>query len=114
MLDPFGYQQNVNIFAIKVKCLDPKTYADKERKTLSFSINKLAEFLQDFLSATAFKGAYIKKKKKKEKKTKQNNATIFHLLNLSPTAQLFKGFHYRRILYVQIKIYPGRAKSIHL
>ena len=71
MLDPFGYQQNVNIFAIKVKCLDPKTYADKERKTLSFSINKLAEFLQDFLSATAFKEAYIKKKKRKKKK-KQN------------------------------------------
>ena len=39
---------------------------------------------------------------------------IFHLLNLSPTAQLFKGFHYRRILYVQIKIYPDRAKSILL
>ena len=111
MLDPFGYQQNVNIFAIKVKCLDPKTYADRERKTLSFFINKLAKFLQDFLFATAFKGAYIKKKKKKEKK---NNATIFHLSNLSPTAQLFRGFHYRRILYVQIKIYPGRAKSIHL
>ena len=112
MLDPFGYQQNVNIFAIKVKCLDPKTYADRERKTLSFFINKLAKFLQDFLFATAFKGAYIKKKKKK--KEKKNNATIFHLLNLSPTAQLFRGFHYRRILYVQIKIYPGRAKSIHL
>ena len=113
MLDPFGYQQNVNIFAIKVKCLDPKTYADRERKTLSFFINKLAKFHQDFLFATAFKGAYIKKKKKK-KKEKKNNATIFHLLNLSPTAQLFRGFHYRRILYVQIKIYPGRAKSIHL
>ena len=71
MLDPFGYQQNVNIFAIKVKCLDPKTYADRERKTLSFFINKLAKFLQDFPFATAFKGAYIKKKKKRKKKKKQ-------------------------------------------
>ena len=56
MLDPFGYQQNVNIFSIKVKCLDPKTYADRERKTSSFFINKLAKFLQDSLFATAFKG----------------------------------------------------------
>ena len=61
--------------------------------------------------ATAFKEAYIKKKKKKKRK---NTTMMFHLLNLSPTAQIFKGFHYRRILYVQIKIYPDRAKSIHL
>ena len=77
MLDPFGYQQNVNIFAIKVKCLDPKTYADRERKTLSFFINKLAKFLQDFLFATAFKGAYIKKKKKKRKKKKKKMRRSF-------------------------------------
>ena len=38
---------------IKVKCLDTKTYAGRERKTLSFSINKVAEFLQAFLFATA-------------------------------------------------------------
>ena len=55
----------LTFFAIEVKCLDQKTYADRERKTLSFSINKVAEFLQAFLFATAFKGAYKKKSKEK-------------------------------------------------
>lgn len=64
---------------IKVKCLDPKTYAGRERKTLSFSINKVAEFLQAFLFATAlFKG---------------------------PTAQTFKGIHCKfiQIQFTQIE-----------
>ena len=38
----------------------------KKEKHLSFSTNKVAEFLQAFLFATAFKGAYIKKKEKKK------------------------------------------------
>ena len=57
--------------------LDPKTYADSEKKKNFFtrirssdqnrtSINKVTEFLPAFLFATAFKEAYIEKNGKKK------------------------------------------------